>query len=47
MAISIEKISKELEIPEDQLIKYGLKAFLERELILANEDISFFKKDTG
>ena len=44
MAISIEKISKELEIPEDQLIKYGLKAFLEKELILTKEDISILQE---
>jgi len=40
MGTTLAKISKELNIPEDELAKKSLLTFLEHELRLAEEDIA-------
>ena len=40
MEISIESLSKELNIPIEELKTRSIKAFLEREIRLAEEDIA-------
>ncbi|MCD5390558.1 hypothetical protein LR007_01645 [candidate division NPL-UPA2 bacterium] len=40
MSPTVEEISKELDVPSDELIKRGIKSYLQHEIRLAEEDIA-------
>lgn len=40
MSISLARISKELNVPSEELVHRGLLAYLEREIRLTEEDIA-------
>lgn len=47
MAAVLSEISAKLNVPENRLVEEGLKAWIEKEIKLANEDIEIFRDRYG